>query len=160
MQYLNAMTYKQILKVAFFTLGLVGCESDTKISDIECTSLIVGISEMPLKNDLPANGNYYKILERSGDRDLTNCLLGEITNTTQMPDPRLSVPGRRTSVAVGDVSIFMLAEMYDIPFTSFIDETEWRKNGIYAYFEYIETDGARYKVAQTLREKLTASHLN
>ena len=153
------MMYKQFLITTAFACALfsTSCSSSNKISEDDCISLIVGVSEIPLKNDFPANGNYYEFLDKTGDKHLTNCLLGQITNVTQVPDPRLSVPGRRSSVAIGDISIFMLSEMYDIPFTTFIDEAEWKHIGIYAYFKYMESDGARDKVAEIYRKRLTNS---
>jgi len=143
--------------IAMIALALAGCEVYKKLSDNECISLISGVSEIPFKNGLPAEGTYYEILEKSGDRDVTNCLLDNVTNLAQLPDPRVNVPGRRSSVALGDISVFMLVSMYDIPFTTFIDETEWAHSGVYAYFKYIESEGSRDEVVKIFREKLTRS---
>jgi hypothetical protein len=71
-----------------------------------------------------------------------------------MPDPRMSVPNKREFVAIGDVAIFMLVEMYDMSFTTFMDEKEWDNMGIFSYFKYVETEGAREGIQATLRDEI------
>lgn len=150
------MFHKPLLTATASIVFLGGCNSHTKMSADQCTSLIRGVTEIPHKRDLSALGNYPYLIEKTGDKNVTNCLLDHIVDLTQMPDPR-GGPGRRKSVAFGDVSVFMLTEIYDIPFTTFMDSTEWQNMGIYAYFEYVETDGARDEIAKILREQIVNS---
>jgi hypothetical protein len=143
---------KSILLISAITLS--NCSNYQPLAEADCISLIRGVTEMPFKNDLPAEGNYYHLLSISGDKAVTDCLLNQVTNTSRMPDPRMSVPNKREFVAIGDVAIFMLVEMYDMSFTTFMDEKEWDNMGIFSYFKYVETEGAREGIQATLRDEI------
>ena len=153
MKFLANATLICLLSLAF------GCHAGNEISDDECVSIVEGITEMPLKDDMPARGNYHDLLDSKGDGALSRCLLSQITNTDQIPDPRLNVPNRRKTVAVGDVAVFMLTSMYDVPYTSFVDPDQWENMGVFAYFDYVADNDSRKQIQTILAAEL-ANKLN
>ena len=75
--------------------------------------------------------------------------MSQITNTDPV-DFTSGSPGPHPQFTVGDISVFMLIDMYDIPYTTFLSEEDWNQSGVFAYYRYIETEGARETIAKTL----------
>ena len=128
---------------------LIGCEAEETLSDEDCISLIKGIKETPLKHGVSVQGDYYSVFSRTGEEQVAMCLVSQITNTEPV-DLINSSPGPHPRFTVGDVSVFMLADMYEIPFTTFLSAEAWSQSGIFEYYRYVETEGAREKITQTL----------
>ena len=74
------------------------------------------------------------------------CLIGNITDTRKVPDPRYSVPHWQ-HFAVGDTAVFVLVDIVGkddeereellIEMMPPSSQKEWETNGIYAYFNYV-----------------------
>ena len=135
----------------FLTSAVItGCQSPTKISDQDCISLIKGITETPFKPGMEVEGDYYTVFERAGEKEVADCLVSQVTNTEPVNYVSMS-PGPHPQFVVGDISAFMLADMYDIPFTTFLNKDAWDRMGVHEYYRYAQTDGAREAIAQILR---------
>ena len=141
---------KIIFALTAFGLIMSGCQSDVKISQQECVDIIKGITQMPMKMGVEVEGDFYSVFERSAEKDIADCLLSQITNTEAV-DLKTPSPGPKPQFVVGDVSVFMLTRMYDIPFTTFLSRENWDRMGIYEYYRYIQLEGARETVSQTLK---------
>lgn len=88
----------------------------------------------------------YEALVAKGD-DAIPCLIDNITDKREVPDPRYSVPIWQ-HYAVGDTAVFILIEIVDPDpnsealYKEMIPPTyrkEWETNGMYAYFNYVST---------------------
>lgn len=136
--------------MAFLFLGLAtltGCQNEntSQLSESDCISLIKRITEMPIKDGIEVEGDYYLVLEMTDKKEVANCLLSQITNT-DATNLITAGPGPKPQFTVGDTSVFMLARMYDIPFNLFINDDDWSHMGIFAYYEFVEQDGARLQI--------------
>ena len=148
------MYFRSSIIIALSALLLATCSEPKSMPTESCIAMIKGVTEIPFKNGIEASGNYYSILEKTGDALTTNCLLEQITNTNLMPDPRMCVPNRRESVAIGDTAIFLLTDMYDVSYTKFVDKENWEKSGIFSYFDLVELDGSREIIAHVMRQEI------
>lgn len=100
---------------------------------------------MPFKHGREVEGNYYLVAERAGDKDIANCLLSQITNTDPV-DLKTIGPGPKPQFVVGDISVFMLTDMYDVPYTTFINADDWNHMGIHEYYKVAQQTGERQRI--------------
>lgn len=129
---------------------LTACEQTASISQNECIALVEGITDIPFKRGMPAPGTYYQMLEKRDERAVAECLLSQITNRTPTDDPRKSIPGPVPQLSLGDVSVFMLTDMYDIPFTTFLSNERWEHMGVFEYYKFIQQKNAHEKIQAVL----------
>jgi hypothetical protein len=72
------------------------------------------------------------------------CLIGKITDSTRMNDPRQASVYR--DFRVGDAAFFVLLDITKVPFEEMLPvevRSEMEDEGVYAYFEYIKKDENR-----------------
>ena len=145
------LVFKQALFIGLILTPavLAGCQTEQALSDEDCVSLIKGIEETPLKSGIQVQGDYYSVFARAGEKQVAMCLVSQITNADPVDLIKTS-PGPHPQFTVGDVSVFMLADMYQIPFTTFLSEEAWERSGVFEYYRYIETKDARETIAKTL----------
>jgi hypothetical protein len=69
------------------------------------------------------------------------CLIDQLANTTPMHDPRRE-PTHSDFFTVGDAAFFTLIRIIDVPLVRVLPDevmSRWHDEGLYAYFEYVQT---------------------
>jgi hypothetical protein len=95
------------------------------------------VKELPFKDESVNDEAYNDILGRG--RAAIPCLIGEITNTTRMKDPR-SAP-IYLDFRVGDLAFFLLVRITNIPFEEMLPnsvKSRIKDEGVYAYFDHVK----------------------
>jgi hypothetical protein len=95
------------------------------------------VKETPLKDESVDDEAYNDIISRG--KAAIPCLIGEITNTTRMEDPRPTP--KYPDFRVGDLAFFLLVRITKIPFEQMLPnsvKSRIKNEGVYAYFEYVE----------------------
>src|SRR5580765_4939645 len=100
---------------------------------------VLQIKVLPFKGEPGLDANYDALI--NAGKSSIPCLIGKVTDTTRIRDPR-SEPGYSgIQVRVGDVAYFVLA---DIAKTSFVEllpprvQREWKDVGVLAYFKFVQ----------------------
>lgn len=81
------------------------------------------------------------------------CLIGKITDTTAIPDPRETLKSPDTRV--GDVAYFLLIEITKLDFAQFLPpdvQEEYKDQGVFAYYKYVQKNKNRAELQNRLYE--------
>jgi hypothetical protein len=147
-----------LLLVLAFTVSAVACQpAATKVHDSESSrhqdeaararaeilcQRLPEMKTMPFKGE-PIEDEVYNGLAALNDAAIP-CLIGKITDTTRMNDPRQAPVYR--DFRVGDAAFFVLLDITKVPFEQMLPaevKSELEDEGVYAYFEYIKKDENR-----------------
>ncbi len=82
------------------------------------------------------------------------CLIDQLTNTTSMRDPRRE-PTHSDFFTVGDAAFFTLIRIVDVPLDEVLPTelmSRWHEEGLYAYFEYVQTQEHRMALQAKWRD--------
>lgn len=133
-----------------------GCSNLNAESDLKCERLISEVTIIPFRSGSEVAGKYNYFIQNSEDDFLKSCLLESVTNTNSMPDPRESMPLKE--VATGDVAVFLLVRMYNLRYQDILPREsaeKWQDQGIFAYFESVETLDGRMQIQNNIRENIS-----
>jgi len=81
------------------------------------------------------------------------CLIRKITDTTNIPDPGETMKFPETTV--GDVAYFLLIDITKLGFVEFMPrrvQTDYKNNGVWAYYAYVAKKGHRKDLQNKLYE--------
>jgi|WetSurSiteA1Bulk_404760.scaffolds.fasta_scaffold91518_1 hypothetical protein len=95
------------------------------------------IKVIPFKGEKVNNEVYNGLIEK-GQQSIP-CLIEKLTDTTLTKDPRKAPSYRYTTI--GDVAFFVLLDITGLSLESFLPEdvrVAYQKEGIYAYFKFVE----------------------
>ena len=123
----------------------------------ECKKLSE-VKELPFKGESIDDEAYNDIVGRG--KAAIPCLIGEITNTSRMKDPR-SAP-TYPDFRVGDLAFFLLVDITKIPFEQMLPDSvksKMKNEGVYAYFEHVGRPNNR-KALQARWKEWWAKHGN
>jgi hypothetical protein len=139
--------------IRFLLLGLLfsGCRAHT---GAECGQL-AEIRTIPMKGERVRDKAYNEL--KAGGCPVVAGLIERIVDTTPTPDPRQAPPYPGTKL--GDVALFVLDDFTDRPFGDALPDDvnkEVPERGVYAYFDYVERNGARQQVRDNWRAWLKA----
>lgn len=147
-----------LLLIFAFCVSVVACQSvATKVNESQPSGHQDGAArtraetlcqKLPEMNRMPFKGErieddvYNGLIALKGAA--VPCLIGKITDTTKMKDPRQAPVYR--DFRVGDAAFFVLLDITRIPFEQMLPDevrSEMEDEGVYAYFEYIKKDENR-----------------
>ena len=117
---------------------------------IDTCSEIAKIRVIPFKGEHVDDEAYNKIIEKK--ESYTECLLDNILNITPMKDPRKAPP--YNGFAVGDMAFFLIVKLNDLKFSEVLPvnvQNKFKKQGIYAYFEYVKSFNNRKQLYQNVK---------
>jgi hypothetical protein len=124
-------------------------------SDIQDPNLLCNrISEIkiyPFKGERGEDATYDALIE-AGDK-VVPCLIGKITDTTKMPDPRQEP--KFSDIRVGDIAYFILIDITRLDFTEFLPpavKEKYKDEGVYAYFRHVEKQENRRRLQSKFYE--------
>jgi hypothetical protein len=126
------MKKKLLLGVAFAFL----LNSSNLIADDYCNRLSE-IKVLPFKGEKVNDKVYNGLIEKG--QQIIPCLIEKLTDTTLTKDPRKAPP--YTYTAIGDVAFFVLLDITGLSLESFLPEDireDYQREGIYAYFKFVE----------------------
>lgn len=131
--------------------------SATPSADTDVIALCHELSEIgriPFRENTIAGDPVYDGL-MSARMKAVPCLVDEITNETEMKDPREAphIPDFK----VGDAAVFMLHRITGVPIPEILPKyyaKEWETQGIYSYFKYVERPESRKKIQVWWRDWL------
>lgn len=147
-----------LLLVLVLTVSTVACQpaaskvNESKLSahqddaararaEILCQKLLE-MKTMPFKDEA-IDDEVYNGLIALKDAAIP-CLIGKVTDSTRMNDPRQAPVYR--DFRVGDAAFFVLLDITKVPFEEMLPvevRSELEDEGVYAYFEYINKDEHR-----------------
>jgi len=81
------------------------------------------------------------------------CLIGKITETTAIPDPRETL--RSPDTTVGDVAYFLLIDITKLDFAQLLPsdvQDEYKDQGVFAYYKYVQKNKNRAELQHKLYE--------
>ena len=147
---------KQIAFLFFFSCLLAGgAFAQTKSGAVNDANIlcdrIAEIKELPNYSETGVDAIYDEFA-KAGDT-LIPCLIGKITDTTIMPDPRC--PRISEETKVGDVAYFVLVRLTKTDFAEMLPapvQKKFKTGGVYAYHEYIERKGKRKELQSKFRQ--------
>lgn len=147
-----------LLLVLVFTVSAVACQpAATKVNESQPSAQqdnaararaetlcqrLPEMKTMPFKGE-PIDDEVYNGLTALKDAAVP-CLIGKITDSTKMNDPRQAPVYR--DFRVGDAAFFVLLDITKVPFEQMLPaevRSEMEDEGVYAYFEYIKKDENR-----------------
>jgi hypothetical protein len=138
---------KSGIKAVLIILAVVVASSQARATDL-CEH-VLKIKKMPFKDE-GVDDPSYNALVKAG-RAAIPCLIPMITDTRKMRDPRQSYT--YGDVRAGDVAYFMLMRIANTDFRELLPpkvQKNYKTQGIYAYFEYVE----QYRNRMWLRRRL------
>ena len=115
------------------------------------------ISVLPFKGD-KGRDQVYDALVAAGDA-VVPCLIDEITNLTRMADPR-EAP-KFADTRVGDIAYFVFTDITKMNFTDPLPtnvKEEYKAEGVYAYFRFVEKPENRKEIQRYLRDWYKKTH--
>jgi hypothetical protein len=153
---------KQILLLILLTLVLpinaISQSSDVSVrGNVGLCGRVAEIKDLP-KNYSTGVDAAYDALLAAGD-NVVPCLIEKVTDTTIMHDPRCPIISQGTTV--GDVAYFVLIDIIKIGFVELLPadvQEKYKTEGVYAYHEHIEIEGARKRLQAKLREWYRKKH--
>lgn len=113
-----------------------------------CNS-ISEIRALPFKGE-KGEDPIYDALIAAGEAAIP-CLIKRITDTTQMDDPRRAPKYQYTTV--GDIAYFILIDITKLDFIELLPQevqVKYKKEGVYAYFSFVEKMENRQKLQNEL----------
>lgn len=137
----------------FVWCSIAGFSQSQKAVHSEAKALCNRVSEIKALPHYDENGvdAAYDALAQAGE-SVVPCLIDKITDTTIMPDPRCP---RISDTKVGDVAYFVLVRIIKIGFSELFPpdvKDTYKKEGVFAYHEYIERRGKRKELQLKFRE--------
>ncbi len=109
---------------------------------------------MPFKSDDTVGDEIYNGL-RSQGKEAAACLLGRVTDTRLMPDPRKAPP--YGGYAVGDAAVGVLLDICNMSIEDALPahvRAKWSEQGVYAYFAFVKGGiDNRQKIADALERQ-------
>jgi len=147
---------KQIAFLFFFScLFAYAAFAQTKSSSVNEANIlcnrIAEIKELPYYDETGVDAVYDEFA-KAGDTVIP-CLIGKITDTTIMSDPRC--PRISEATKVGDVAYFVLVHLTKTDFAEMLPaqvQKKFKTEGVYAYHEYIDRKGKRKELQSKLRQ--------
>jgi hypothetical protein len=82
------------------------------------------------------------------------CLIDRVTDATKMRDPRQEPGFLDVEIRIGDIAYFLLTDITKIDFTESLPpqfQSEYKHEGVYAYFRYVKKAENRRKLQERLR---------
>ena len=134
------------MSTLFITLILlVCCKTESPIDRIN------EIKTLPFKGE-QVDDEVYNQIRNMGDSALP-LLIDKISDTTRMRDPRQSPIYE--NIRVGDIAYFIFIEISNKNFDFIFSEDlkiDYKKEGVYAYFRFVQNYQNRIKLKKKLRE--------
>jgi len=132
--------------------ALIGicCAAGPSFSSDFCDTL-ANIRVLPFKGE-HVNDEAYNQLVNAKDAAIP-CLIAKLTDTTPTQDPR-QAPVTET-IAIGDVALFVLEDITRVPLEQMLPgpvKEEFKRSGIYAYFQFVKDPGNRRVFQASWRE--------
>ena len=146
----------QLLSFSFLVF-VAACSKSRDVSEPACEELIFGVTHIPMKDDIPANGNYYQIVSDIDDSATLKCLVRSVTNERKMPDPRTNFPNLNYDNRIGDTAVYLLWGTHEITYKTILPESLWDKwdnDGVYVYRSYVREPHARTEIQSRLEKHL------
>ena len=115
------------------------------------------IKILPFKGEQGKDATYDSLMV-AGDAVIP-CLIDRVTDVTPMQDPRESLKFEDTRV--GDIAYFVLTDITGMDFTAPLPtrvKREYKDEGVYAYFRFVEKLENRQKIQNALRAWFKKSH--
>jgi hypothetical protein len=112
---------------------------------------IIQIKVYPFHGDRGEDATYDAFMD-AGEAAIP-CLIKKITDTTIMPDPRETL--KLPEITVGDVAYFLLIDITKLGFVEFMPreiQTDYKKNGVWAYHAYVAKKEHRKDLQNKLNE--------
>jgi hypothetical protein len=131
--------------------------TDHKKSMAQDPSLLCNqISEIKIlpAKDEPVDDPVYNDLVEAGEAVIP-CLIEKITDTTEMPDPRQAPRYPDIVTRVGDVAYYVLIRIAKVKFVEFLPDDvqqDFKEDGMYAYFKFVERQDSRQRLQNELDE--------
>jgi hypothetical protein len=119
------------------------------------------IKALPVKDEITDDPSYNALVE-AGEAVLP-CLIEKITDTTEMPDPRQVPKSPDVVTRVGDVAYFVLIRIVKVNLVEFLPsdvQQEYKEEGMYAYFKFVERQESRQRLQDELREWYRKKYIN
>jgi hypothetical protein len=111
----------------------------------DCSEVTL-VRHIPFHPDENVNDAAYNRL-RMDSWTVVPCLIRQITNSALTPDPR-SAPAY-PKVRVGDIAFWVIRDITGLPYDSMFPTDlvqHFPKEGVYAYFEWVNRDSNRKKL--------------
>jgi len=143
---------KVILLIALLLILLAAYSASNtdRKKDIDTCSEIAKIRIVPFKGEHVDDEAYNKIITNKDSS--IDCLLENILNVTPMSDPRQAPP--YNGFVVGDTAFFLLSNLTDLKYSEVLPvnvQNKFKKQGIYAYFEYVKSFNNRKQLYQNVK---------
>lgn len=126
-----------------FACGDEGGYAGNYPSNSEKCPAVSDIRTMPLRSDWGVDAAYDRFRKGS---DCDQVPIEALTSVKLMTDPRCPSYG---GFVEADAAFFVLVEKYGLDFEDVLPKSEganWKEQGIYAYFTYVEESGRRAKL--------------
>lgn len=111
------------------------------------------IKILPLKGEHVDDAAYNAFIE--ADTSVLPCLIAKITDTRKMRDPRQALGYAGIETRVGDVAYFVLVDIAKIDFIEIFParvREQYKTEGVYAYFEFVQKKQNRALLQRRLNE--------
>ena len=118
--------------------------------NIDICSEIAKIRTVPFQGEYVDDESYNKIIENK--ESYIECLLDNILNITPMKDPRKAPP--YNGFTIGDMAFFLIVKLNNLKFGAILPvnvQKKLKKQGIYAYFEYVKSFNNRIQLHQNVK---------
>lgn len=142
---------KRILKAFCLALSIV-----TAFQQADAQGLCDRIAEikvLPFKDERVNDAAYNALIE-AGEAALP-CLIGKVTDTRKMRDPRQSPGYVGIETRVGDVAYFVLVDIAELGFIEMFPagvQEKYKTDGVNAYFEFVRKKRNRQWLQRKLNE--------
>ncbi|MEX2963905.1 hypothetical protein [Microbulbifer sp. TYP-18] len=144
---------KNLFKIIFICLLAVS-SSALSLDEVKCLS-VEDVKILPFRGE-KVDDDTYNYFVSAGYKALS-CLISQVSNTKKMSDPRKAPPYE--GIRVGDVAFFIISDILQKPINELINDRsfkeEFSKNGVYAYFDYVNKGKNRV----LLQSSLSKHHL-
>lgn len=146
---MNQVLLSVLLMLFITSSGIANNEQIVKPNNL--CNRIEEISILPFKGE-PVDDEVYNGLLKMGTSALP-CLIERISDTKKMTDPGQAPPYE--GIAVGDVAFFVFLDIVHLSPEYFLPEKikqKYKKDGIYAYFKFVQSPKQRKVIQNNLRE--------
>lgn len=136
-----------------FTWALLAPSAECRAS--AACERVKDIKVLPFKHEHVDDPAYNELLRNQ--RAVLPCLVDKLSDATLMADPRKAPT--YNGVTVGDVAYFVLIRFTGEPFEKFLPpevQESYRRDGVDAYFRYVEQPDARVAIQMEWRAWLQA----
>lgn len=137
------------IKAVLIILAVMVASSQAGATDL-CEH-VLKIRKMPFKDESVDDPSYNALV--NAGRAAIPCLIPMITDTRRMRDPRQSYT--YGDIRAGDVAYFMLMRITHTDFRELLPlgvQKNYKTQGIYAYFEYVEQYRNRVRLRRRLQK--------